>query len=794
MISPVRNLAVAAAALLTGSIAQAGHVPHVMPPTSAQSISSYSAPAACPPAHVSPAPIQGTAVQMHQAPVAAPAPGYISGATGTVYGGGQRQSANARANVGGSGAYVYLGHSVGDGVGYHDGYSLFGAFVPLANTAKGDGIWFAQGQYMILQDSGFEGDSAFGVGLGRRQVVGNGVLSAAAFYDWDSRFGDFDQLGFNIGYQGCRFSVFGNYYNVLDDNAEQLTRHVSHTKFIANDGAGSNGTQPAPSGHPGYSTQYPGGTHPNTGGFDNLAQDITTRGVTGLDGFDVNFGYLILPSKCDCCRGLRATAGFYGYRGHGIDDFYGARGGLLYDANPNFLLGAQIQGDDYFGTTVNATAIWTPCRRTPSRCVKVCCGTDSCGRPIYSRQNRVRSPFLYDLVQRQNRVAIARTSNVERVFLSDPKTGERYRVVSVGNSQHPSRDLTAPEGTSLNPYDTIAEVEQFSGQGDILFVQGGSDFDENLTLKTDQKVIGEGSQRIFHSTEHGDFTLGTVTGDTSRSIIGSTGNIGIGGDAINVGDGHVIIDRVITRGDIDANNVTGDLEISDTIVDCGQIRVSDYTGNLTLNGVRVFVEPGSAQTALQVENLSGNLIATEINREGLQPFNTNWITAGALAGDPEWDGRNGFIADQGSAASVVNVGGDVVFTRSVFTSNALPVAPQFGQLASSTVGAQPNVLFENTGVLHLANNNFSNQLTVFGNYADRMAIENVNYSQADLFATSTTAGPNNFLDIALNGVGNTGITPGTVEVLGNPIDAKLIAPELPGSVNPFFNGGTPDKK
>ena len=795
MISPVKSLAVAAAALFTGSIAQAGHAPAMLPP--AVPSTAYSAPANCPSSHdvvVGAPAVRGTAVDMYAAPAPAAAPGVIHGSTGQVYGSGHRQTANARANVGGSGAYVYLGHSVGDGVGYDDGYSLFGAFVPLANTARGDGIWFAQGQYMLLQDHGFEGDSAFGIGLGRRQVVGNGVLSAAAFYDWDSRFGDYDQLGFNIGYQGCRFSVFGNYYNVLDDDNTTLSQHVSHTQFVANDGAGANGTTPYAGGHPGYNVGLPGGTHPNTGGFDNLAQDITTQGITGLDGFDVNFGYLLLPSKCDCCRGLRATAGFYGYRGHGIDDFYGARGGLIYDANPNFLLGAQLQGDDQFGTTVNATAIWTPCRRTPSQCVKVCCGTDSCGRPIYSRRNRVRSPFLYDLVQRQNRVALARTSNVERVFLSDPKTGERYRVVSVSNNGHADYDRTAPEGTSQNPYATIADVEAFSGQDDILFVHGGSDFNENLTLKTGQDVIGEGSTRVFHSVEHGDFSLGTVTGDTSRSIIGSAANIGVGGDAINVGEGHVIIDRVLTRGDIDANTIAdGRLEISDTIVDCGQIRVSDYQGgamfdgSVTLTGVRVFTEAGSTATALDIDNIGGDLVVTKLDQDGLAAFNDDWFTLNLAAPNDNWDGRNGFFATDAPAASVTNVGGNVVFTRSVFNSTSLPVAGDPG-FAGSGAGGVANVLISGTNGVHLANNDFANQLINLENVS---FLENVSYHGSDLFAVSTIAGPNALIEEALFGMGNTNLSAGTVEVLANPIDAAYIPPVLGASVNPnyYLDGG-----
>ena len=73
MISPVRNLALAAAALVTGSIASAGHGPAALPPATLESHAGvYSAPAApvgspayCPPSAYS-------AVNMYTAPAAAP--------------------------------------------------------------------------------------------------------------------------------------------------------------------------------------------------------------------------------------------------------------------------------------------------------------------------------------------------------------------------------------------------------------------------------------------------------------------------------------------------------------------------------------------------------------------------------------------------------------------------------------------------------------------------------------------------------------------------------------------------
>ena len=800
MISPIRNLAVAAATLVTGSIAAAGHAPNLLPPAAPSH--SYSAPAyggapaACPPAGVE---MHGTAVQ-HYAPAPAPAPAgrYVTGTTGQVYSGGRNAQASMSLFNGG---YFFLGHSVGDGIGYNDGYTLFGGFVPLVDTAHGDGIWAAQGQYMILQDHGFEGDSAYSIGLMRRQAIGRGVLSAGAFYDWDSRFGDFDRVGFNIGYTGCKFSFNANYYNVVDDDAQQLSRHVGHTQFVANDGtARGNGTvpytggHPGGSGHPGYNVNR-GGNHPGIGGFDNLAQDITSTQVAGLDGFDVNFGYLICPSKCDCCRGLRATTGFYGYNGHGIDSFFGWRAGLLYDANPNFVLAGQLNTDDQFGTTVNATGIWTPCRKTSTKLAKVCCGTDHCGRPITRTQCRTRSPFLYDLVQRQNRIAIADSTSTERVFLSDPKTGERYRVVSVGNGVSTTRDGAAPEGTSLNPYASLADVQAFSGQDDILYVQGGSDFDENLTLKTGQDVIGEGSTRVFHSVEHGDFTLGTVTGDTSRSVIGARSNIGNtgpgGGDAINVGEGHVIIDRVITRGDIDANTIAdGRLEISDTIIDCGQLRVVDYNGgamfdgSVTLTGVRVFQEAGSTEQALLIDAIDGDFIATRLDQEGLADFNDDWFTLNLAAPNDNYDGRNGFFSEDAAAASVTNVGGNIVIARSVFNSNGI-------QNGTHPANAS-NVTLSGTGVtgLHLANSDFSNQILTIDNNSGGLFLENA-LSQGNALPTNTLpALADAALIDALFSVGNVDVNAGAVEVLGNPIDTKFITTEPMLSVNPLFNGGT----
>ena len=807
MISPLRNLALAAATLVTGSIAataDAGHAPATLPPATPYTSAShghagpvYGGPAigggpACPPA-----PTTGTAVEMYTAPAPAVSTGRIvTGTSGSAYNGGR--VANAQMSLF-NGGYFFLGQNVGDGIGYNNGYTLFGGYVPLMDTAKGDGLWAAQGQYMILQDDGFEGDSAFSIGLVRRQVVGAGVLSAGAFYDYDQRFGGFDRVGFNLGYQGCRFGVWGNYYNTLDAG-RQLSQHTSHPLFVANDGTGNGSFNQDPSNH--FSTAagnvsrnghnpyaghaaygHPGGR----GGFDNIAQDIVTQGVTGLDGFDVNFSYLMLPSRCDCCRGLRGTAGFYGYNGAGLDSFYGYRLGLIYDANPNFLVQGQLNDDDQFGTTVNATAIWTPCRKTPSRLAKVCCGTDSCGRPRYSTRCVSRSPFLYDLVQRQNRIGVARTQNVERVFLTDPKTGERYRVVHATTTNSDNYDGDAAVGTSLNPHRTLADASAFSGEDDILYLHGGSDFDENLTLQTGQDVVGEGTTKLYHSVEHGDFSLGLVTGDTSRATIGSAANIGVGGDAINVGNGDVMIDHLITRGDIDANNVAGRLAISDTIVDCGQIRIVNYgaideclDGSVTLTGVRVFTEAGSNALALEVDNIAGDFQTFQYAADGLAGFNDAWYTLNLAAPNDNWDGRNGFFSQDAAAASVTNVGGNIVVSRSVFFSAGIDAGTHPANTRNVTLSGAGD-----TGI-HIANSDFSNQILSLTGSAQTF-LENAEFGGVDFPLNTLPAVADATIIDALFSMGNEDVNAGSVEVLANPIRSVFLPTALE-SVNPEFFG------
>ena len=209
-----------------------------------------------------------------------------------------------------------------------------------------------------------------------------------------------------------------------------------------------------------------------------------------------------------------------------------------------------------------------------------------------------------------------------------------------------------------------------------------------------------------------------------------------------------------------------------------------FDGSVTLTGVRVFQEAGSTEQALLIDAIDGDFIATRLDQEGLADFNDDWFTLNLAAPNDNWDGRNGFFSEDAAAASVTNVGGNIVITRSVFNSNGI----NNGTHPATT----RNVTLSGAGTtgIHLANNDFANQILSIDNASDGLFLENTLSQGVSLPTNTLPALADAALIDALFSVGNVGVNAGAVEVLANPIDTKFIGTEPMLSVNPLFNGGT----
>jgi len=370
-----------------------------------------------------------------------------------------------------------------DGLGYEGSYASAATTIPLGTDSL-HGWWLIDGRASISQNGG----PFTNIGLVRRTHFEpmHADFGVGLFYDMDAD----------------EYENFGHTFHQIGVSAHMWTPH-----FDVN----VNGYIPL-----GPSDRTVGS--PDTAFFQNNI--LLQHGLdAALEGFDVDFG--IRPPSWQQKNGT-INLGVYSYSSESVDPFVGFQGAYSFQPKPGMRLSVAMTADDEFN---------------PSGLFQL---------ELWRGRSRGYSPSGRGLDPIRRRAHIVRQHN-DPIFLTDPDTGERIRVVHVDNSapeggngrfEDPYNELEDADGT-LPPFVEVGMASDIprSLPGDIIFVHEGlsrmdpgeltpddptddtpldptddmpgdlSGYDTGITLLAEQQLLGDGVQHIIETAEDGNFEL-----------------------------------------------------------------------------------------------------------------------------------------------------------------------------------------------------------------------------------------------------------------------------------------------
>lgn len=504
----------------------------------------------------------------------------------------------------GQGAYIDVRNMAGSGVGYRNGYTQVGGFIPL----WGSDDWFIAPQArLIITDTQRIGGN---LGLvGRRYVSDwDRIIGANLFYDFDESYlnNRYNQVGFGFETLGEWLDVRGNVYLPTGGETNNM----------------------GPAGLD--STLYYIQNRLAVRGYDLIEQS--------LKGGDVEFGVPVLPST----PWLRAFAGAYFYDGDGHDPV-GVRGRIDANISNDLLVGLNVTHDNVYGTNLNAVVDFRFSGFLPTRYF-----------PNWTTQERMLTQ-----VQRNWRITTDQYLISKDIPVINPRDDQPYFVVHIDSN---NTGAGTGDGTAENPYHNLPGT--VPNQTDLVLVQRGQSteaapYTGNIQLVDYARMLGEGKAHIFDGyVNYGGYSqvyndtvlpgfsnsglypfLSNPAGDivtlanhnevsafvmqdaSNRAIFGNgtngfhLNNLEIAG---NVGGGIVLQNAVGTGGvTLDGQTINSGL-----IADINRNAVGGYslagTGAGNNAGGGIVIDTGAAGLALGINRVTMNVNAPGAQTVGVQ--------------------------------------------------------------------------------------------------------------------------------------------------------------------------------
>lgn len=503
----------------------------------------------------------------------------------------------------GQGAYIDVRNMAGSGVGYRNGYTQVGAFIPL----WGSDDWFIAPQArLIITDTQRVGAN---IGAVARRYVSDWdrIVGANLFYDYDESYlsNNYHQVGFGFETLGQWWDARGNVY-------------------LPTGGGQTNNMGPAGLD----SSLYYIHNQLAVRGYDLIEQS--------LKGGDVEFGVPVLPTT----PWLRAFGGAYFYSGDGNNPV-GFRGRLDANISNDLLVGLNVTHDNVYGTNLNAVVDFRFSGFLPTRYF-----------PQWTTQERMLTQ-----VQRNWRITTDRYLIAKDIPVINPRDDQPYFVVHVD-----SNNAAAGDGTAENPYQNLPGTVPVPT--DLVLVQRGQSTEStpytgNIQLVDYARMLGEGKAHVFDGyVNYGGYShvyndtvlpgfsnsglypfLSNPAGDivtlanhnevsafvmqdaSNRAIFGSgtngfhLNNLEIAG---NVGGG-IVLQNAIGSGGV---TLDGQTINSGLIADINRNTVGGYslagTGAGNNAGGGIVIDTGAAGLALGVNRVSMNVNAPGTQTVGVQ--------------------------------------------------------------------------------------------------------------------------------------------------------------------------------
>ncbi|OLP18626.1 hypothetical protein BST81_10095 [Leptolyngbya sp. 'hensonii'] len=487
-----------------------------------------------------------------------------------------------------------------EGSGYEQGVTSFEGFIPIAQSA-GESLTFVDGRLLLQNNSA----------LGANVVLGQRLYSASedriygfyvAYDNRDTGRSTFNQLGVGVETLAEGFDARVNAYFPIGTTRNQVGSSVSGVRFVGN----------------------------------NLALTSSRQFESAATVVDAEVGTEIFPIGEEGT--VRGYLGGYYLNAPGSPDTYGGK--VRVEALPtDFLnLGLIVQTDGLFDTRVIFSVGATFPGTRPSS-----------NGPISRVLNRMAGP-----VARQTAIVVAdpsrrgQTESGTDSLAVNARTGQLYTFLHVSSG-------AGGTGTAEQPFSTVQQALNAAGAGgtDVIYVRGsGNEALANLNLPggtsllfnnvqqlTPDPIANLNNQRallpLFDSTAKYTLTInGPITLAGNNSLLAgitATQTITVSGQnntlsqvtvnnpagiGINVTGNNTTISQSTVNNaggvGIQAANVNGLTLQGNTVTNSGGrgVSLNQVTGQVTITNNNVNGTGGVQNSALVIENNSGNVNAT----------------------------------------------------------------------------------------------------------------------------------------------------------------------------------------
>lgn len=464
---------------------------------------------------------------------------------------------SGRVNVGGQGGYFRINHTVGDGVGWNDGgFTQFGGWLPFTEFGS-DTMLYGEARTFLTNDAVVGGLW----GLGARRYLTDWDRFVGATVYMDRNYGSSDISGF--GQFTASLETIGEFWDArlngyfpTNDTVRQLTGANAGTTI---------------SGDPFYQ-----GNRIFFPGHANFLQ--------ALQGGDAEIGIPLLPGG----QWLRGYVGYYAYNSNSNKDIEGFRGRLEAQLSDDLSVQGIVTDDRTFGTLVNLN-------------VDIRLGG---GRPMRAFPSLTTRERMYLPVQRNWRIATDTYRDKIKVVARDVGDHHKIGVAWVDNSA-----AAAGDGTVEHPFQTLAQAEAAANIDLILVKHGNGDYDGGISLKDNQRLLGEGREHLFDAYAaygktaiQGTFNLPGFTNDpaltpTLRNAAGDivtlANNNEVSSFILPDAGGRAIYGAGITDFDLNYLTITNPA--------LGGIVLSNAAGTGVINHTTI---DGSLGDAIQIANVN----------------------------------------------------------------------------------------------------------------------------------------------------------------------------------------------
>ncbi len=677
----------------------------------------------------------------------------------------------------GGGAYFNIQHLSGGGVGYTNGYTNIGAFVPY--WMDEDTLVAPTGRIFFTNNQNVGGSIG---GVFRRYSPNTDRISGFNIYgDFEQSFEGFNynQLGFGFESLGELFDMRSNFYlpQTNDGNFVQAVS-LGNTPVFAGNGINFIGV----------------------GQFQEA-----------IRGGDVEVGTPVTPGT----PWLRAYAGIYGYTATGSDPV-GVRGRLEATVSDDLTIGVNVTEDQRFGTNVNAMVDFRFSGFKPTRYF-----------PQWTTRERMLSS-----VQRNGRISMASFNRNVPIAAVNPGTGNPYFVVWVDNS-----NPLPGNGSFENPYQDFQPSQPYP-EADLILVRRGNSnvvpLNGPVQLFDNQRLLGEGREHSFAANaqfeqlvlsgvfqmpgfvNNGLYPTITAPGDiitiANNNEVSAFNLINAGGSAITndplVGSHNFNINCVdmvnnqrgiflqntsgigVVSGSNALDNVLGGIQIvNNAPLD---LIIQDVTSNSSVPGTQaVGIELSASNSPLTVtmNNVStiGNAAGTRINAlnsDVVAIFNT--VNASQNAGP----GLQAFI-DGGSlamAANSLNASGNVQDNINLQFTNGARMDLIFSNVDASASVAGNGIVIANNGGTGTA---FLDVVSAAGNAGNGFVFLGDNGANIEAALTGNTFLNNNLqsaFQVGANNLSIVSLTAENVNATGSGADGLFFSATGNSVMNLNFDG------